>query len=187
MSTQYVCLVVQSCLTICYPMDYSLPGSSVHGIFQARILEWVDISFSRGSFWPRVQTWVSCSSCIAGRFFTAEPSGKPRYLMWLVARSCLTLCDPMGCSPSGSSVHGILQARTQDWIPVPSSRGSSQSRDWTRVSCISCNCKWNLYPLSYLGSPNPAIWGCDVWGCNSHLETTRETILHWGEQNGICS
>ena len=122
MSTQYVCLVVQSCLTICYPMDYSLPGSSVHGIFQARILERVDISFSRGSSWPRVQTWVSCSSCIAGRFFTAEPSGKPKYSMWLVAQSCLTLCDPMGCSPSGSSFHGILQARILEWVAMPSSR-----------------------------------------------------------------
>ena len=42
-------LVVQSCLTLCDPMDYNLPGSSVHGVFQARILEWVVILFSRGS------------------------------------------------------------------------------------------------------------------------------------------
>ena len=48
-------------------MDCSLPGSSVHGISQARILEWIVISFSRGSSWPRNQTWVSC---IEGRFFT---------------------------------------------------------------------------------------------------------------------
>ena len=41
-------LVAQSCLTLCDPMDYSLPGSSVHGVFQARILEWVVIPFSRG-------------------------------------------------------------------------------------------------------------------------------------------
>ena len=45
--------VAQSCLTICDPMDYSLPGSSVHGVFQARILEWIAISFSRGSSQPR--------------------------------------------------------------------------------------------------------------------------------------
>ena len=43
------CMRAQSCLNICDPMDYSLPGSSVHGIFQARILEWVAISYSRGS------------------------------------------------------------------------------------------------------------------------------------------
>ena len=58
------CLVTQSCLTLCYPVEYSPPGSSVHGIFQARILEWVVISFSRGSFQLRVQTHVSCISCI---------------------------------------------------------------------------------------------------------------------------
>ena len=50
---------VQSCPTLCDPMDCSPPGSSVHGILQARILEWVAISFSRGSSWPRDQTRVS--------------------------------------------------------------------------------------------------------------------------------
>ena len=60
-------LVAQSCPTLCNPMHYSLPGSCVHGISQTRILEWVAISFSRGSSQPRDQTQVSC---IAGRFFT---------------------------------------------------------------------------------------------------------------------
>ena len=50
----------------------------------------------------------------------------------------LTLCDPMGCSLPGSSVHGILQARTLEWVGMPSSRGSSQPRDWTHASCNSC-------------------------------------------------
>ena len=49
----------QSCPTLCNSMDCSLPGSSVHGIFQAIVLEWIAISFSRGSSWPRDQTWVS--------------------------------------------------------------------------------------------------------------------------------
>ena len=60
-------LVTKSCPTLCDPMDYSLPGSSIHGILQARILEWVAISFSRGYSQPRNWTRVSC---IAGRFFT---------------------------------------------------------------------------------------------------------------------
>ena len=60
-------LANQSCRTLCDPMDCSLPGSSVHGIFHARILEWVAISFSRGSSQPRNQTQVSC---FAGGFFT---------------------------------------------------------------------------------------------------------------------
>ena len=59
-------LVTQSCPTLCDPMDCSLSGSSVHGILQAKILEWVAISFSRKSSQPRDRTWVSC---IAGRFF----------------------------------------------------------------------------------------------------------------------
>ena len=57
---------LQSCLTLCNLTDYSLPGSPVHGILQARGLEWVDIPFSRGSSWPRDRTQVSW---IAGRFF----------------------------------------------------------------------------------------------------------------------
>ena len=60
-------LVAQLCLTFCGPMDYSLPGSSVHGLFQARIVEWVASPFHRGSSWPGNQIWVSC---IADRFFT---------------------------------------------------------------------------------------------------------------------
>ena len=61
------CLVTQSCPTLCDPMDCSPPGSSVHGILQARILEWVAISFSRGSSQPKELTQVSCT---ADRFLT---------------------------------------------------------------------------------------------------------------------
>ena len=64
------CLVAKSCTTLCDFKDYSLPGLSVHGIFQARILEQVAIPFSRGSSQPRDQT------ALAVGFFTAEPSGK---------------------------------------------------------------------------------------------------------------
>ena len=60
-------LVTQLCLTLCDPLDCSPPGSSVHEILQARILEWEAILFSRGSTQPRNRTWVFC---IVGRFFT---------------------------------------------------------------------------------------------------------------------
>ena len=63
--------VAQSCLTLCDPIDCSLPGSSVHGIFQARVLECGAISFSRGSSWPRDRT---CISHIVGRCFTIWPT-----------------------------------------------------------------------------------------------------------------
>ena len=54
-----------------------------------------------------------------------------------VAQSCLTLCDPVDCSPPGSFIHGVLQARTQEWVAIPFSRGSSQPRDRTQVSCAA--------------------------------------------------
>ena len=59
--------VTQSCPTLCDLIDYGLPRSSLHGNFQAKVLQWVSISFSRGSFQPRDQSWVSH---IVGRFFT---------------------------------------------------------------------------------------------------------------------
>ena len=55
----------------------------------------------------------------------------------LVPQSCLTICDPMDCSPPGSSLCGILQVRILEWVAIPFSRGSSQPRDQTSVSCIA--------------------------------------------------
>ena len=69
--------VDQLCRTFCDPMDCSPPGSSVHGIFQARVLEWVAISFSRGSSGLRDQTWVSC---IAGGHFTIWTTREVHYV-----------------------------------------------------------------------------------------------------------
>ena len=71
---------LQSCLTLWDPMYLSPPGSSVHGILQARILEWVAMPSSRGSSWPRDRTGVSCISCIAGRLFTTQPLGRSKYI-----------------------------------------------------------------------------------------------------------
>ena len=73
--------VAQSCLTLCDPMDCSLTGSSVHEIFQERVLEWIAISFSRRSSWPRNRTRVSC---IAGRRFTVWATRE--------AKSCANSC-----------------------------------------------------------------------------------------------
>ena len=111
-------------------MDCSPSGSSVHGISQARILEWVAIPFCRGSSWPRSWTHVSC---IAGGFFTAKPRGKPAHRVHVqVVQSCLTLCDPMDYT-----VHGILQARILEWVAVLFSRGSPHPRDQSQVSHIA--------------------------------------------------
>ena len=83
---------LQSCPTLCDPIDGSPPGSPVPGILQARTLEWVAISFSNAGKWK-----VKVKS-------ESE-----------VAQSCSTVSDPMGCSPPGSSAHGIFQARVLEW------------------------------------------------------------------------
>ena len=107
--------------TLCDPMDRTPSGSSVHGILQARRLEWVAVPSSRGSSWPRNWTHVYCGSCIVGGFFTVEPPGKPHALYAAAAKSlqsCRTLCDPIDDSPPGSPVPGILQARTLEWVAI---------------------------------------------------------------------
>ena len=83
-------------------------------ILQVRIMKWVAMHSSRGSSQPKDQTQVSH---IAGRLFTIWDTRE----FWL----------------PGSSVHGILQARILEWVAIPFSRGSSQPRDWTQVSCIA--------------------------------------------------
>ena len=65
----YISEVAELCLTFCDPMEYSLPGSSLHGILQARVLEWVPMPFSRGSSQPRDRP---ASSSLAGGFFTTS-------------------------------------------------------------------------------------------------------------------
>ena len=81
---------LQSCPTLCDPIDGSPPASPVPGILQARILEWVAISFSNAWKW-KVKSEIE------------------------VAQSCLTLSNPMDCSLPGSSIHGIFQARVLEW------------------------------------------------------------------------
>ena len=83
---------LQSCLTLYNPIDGSPPGSSVPGILQARILEWVAISFS--------------SACVHAKLL----------------QSCPTLCDPMDSSPAGSSGHRILLVRTLEWVAISFSK-----------------------------------------------------------------
>ena len=75
------------------------------------------------------------------------------YMHAKLLQSCPTLCNSMDCSPPGSSVHGILQAGILEWVAMPSSKGSSQPRDWTRISYISCIGRQVLYHWHHLGSP----------------------------------
>ena len=83
---------LQSCPTLCDPIEGSPPGSSVPGILQARTLEWVAIAFSK--------------ACMHAKSL----------------QSCPTLCDPMDSSPPGSSIHRILQARMLEWVAISFSK-----------------------------------------------------------------
>ena len=80
-------LVAQACPTLCDPMDYSLPGSSVIKILQARILEWIAIPFSRGFLQPRDQTWVTC---ITGKFSTLSATREAPDCVTLAKLLCLS-------------------------------------------------------------------------------------------------
>ena len=91
---------------LCDPMDCSPPGSSVHGILQARILEWAAMLSSRGSSWPRDQTRGSCT---ASGFFTAEPPGKP---MWNIAQLKNTN-EKSKFRPSSATIPGMVNQSLQ--------------------------------------------------------------------------
>ena len=84
------------------------PSSEYSGLISLRI-DWFDLLAAQGTLKSLLQQQFLC----------------------LVTQSCLTLCNPMDCSPQGSSVHGILQARILEWVAMPSFKGSSQLRDQT--------------------------------------------------------
>ena len=91
----------------------------------------------------------------AGGSLCVPPASSQLHPCWLVTQSCPTVCDPMDCSPPGSSVHGILQARRLEWVALPFSRGSAQPRDGTQGLP---HCRQILYQLSHKGSPRILEW-----------------------------
>ena len=156
-------LVAQSCPTLCDLMDCSPPGSSVHGILQAKILEWVANSFSRGSCscslvnsetwilspWPEFCTWVLL------QFQTAQmPSiveGKCQSL------SCVWFYDPMDCSLPGSSLYGIFPGKNTGvgchfllWRIFPTQGSNLGLLHYRQI----------LYLLSHLRSPTKRARTC---------------------------
>ena len=100
-------------------------------------------------YFTNLKVWMSCLHCVceSGLNLTRWRYGCVLY------QSCLTLCDPMHCSPPGSSVHGIFPARILEWVATSFSRGSSQPRDRTRISCISWHWQEDSLPLAPPGKP----------------------------------
>ena len=107
----------QSYPTLSDPMDCSLP---THGIFQARVPEWGAIALEN-----KMLNHTNMLLALTEVLYVS------------VTQSCPTFCNPMDCSPQGSSIHGILQARILEWVAIPFSRGPFQPRDQTWVSCIA--------------------------------------------------
>ena len=105
---------------------------------------------------------------------------------------CPTLCDPVDWSLPASSVHGVLQARILEWVAMPSFRGSSQPRDWTQASCISCTAgkfftNWATWEAPYLflvNSKQSMKWGYSCPPSNYlHLQR-RHVLIHAIHQKG---
>ena len=122
-----LCVCMLSCIWL-----FATPWTVAH---QAPLT----MGFSRQEYWSG-----TCLLHWQGGSLPPLPAGKPIniYSVYVsvkvkIAQSCLTFYDPMDCSPSGSSVHGILQARILEWVAIPFSRGSSQPGAQTQVSCFA--------------------------------------------------
>ena len=124
---------LQSCPTLCDPIDDSPPGSSVPGILQARILERVAISFSNhacmlshfshvrhcATLWSAAHQAPLSTGCSRQEYWSGLPFPSPIACRHAKShQSCPTMCDPMDSSPPGSSVHRILQARTLQLVAI---------------------------------------------------------------------
>ena len=129
------------------------------------LLSWVSVSFFSSFLllWKLPTKTCLCAVCSAK-----------------LLQSCLTLCDTVDCSPPGSSVHGVLQARILEWVAMPSFRGTSQPRDWTHVSYISCFGRWVLYHLCHLGSPRKSE---DMPDSTLKCSFFRDRLLSWYKSN----
>ena len=135
---------LQSCPTLCDPIDGSPPGSPVPGILQARTLEWVAISFSNAWKWEvkvkslshvrlLVSPWTAAHQAPPKLDFPGKSNMLSRYYLIFTSLCfqskhyclhfvCATLCDSMDCSLPGSSAHGIFQARILEWVAISFSR-----------------------------------------------------------------
>ena len=121
------------CPTLCDPMDLSPPGSSVHGILQARILTGVGCCFLLQGIFPTQGSYPHVLHLLHWQAGSLPP-GPPGD--GLVAKSCLTLVISwtVACQ---TPLARILQVRILGWVAIPFSRGSSRPRNWTLVSCIA--------------------------------------------------
>ena len=140
------------------PMDYSPPGSSVPGISQARILEWVAISFSRESSWPRDQTQVSCISCVGRQILhhcATWEAPKTKYVYRIL--ECLEVRRVSSCLPAWDSAASLRVRWSGGWKEHVSALRSALipcSWAWPSTFAMSGNEDW------FWGSPNTSSCVC---------------------------
>ena len=157
--------LLQSCPTLCDPIDSSPPGSPVPGILQARTLAAAAKSLQSC---PTLCDPIDCSppgSSVPGILQAKSTGVGCHFLLQCmkvkseseVAQSCPTPSDPMDCSPPGSSVHGTPQARILEWAATSFSRGLSWLRDWTHV-CYGRGIVYFLYRLNQPGKSQGRSW-----------------------------
>ena len=171
------CSVTQSCLTLCDSMDCNPPRSSVHGIFQARMPEWVAITFSRGSSRPRDRTQVSCVSWI-GWLFTNEPSGKA-----ICVISSFKIFSPKGVKIFTTTcllyIFRILYKKYYVWSKALLSLSKMQKlimlqrTGWEEREVRLCDLRSFCIPLRSVpvwGS-QPPLWGSSCVHAHTHTHT----------------
>ena len=166
--TDYACIGEGNGIPLQYcclenPMDGGAWWAAVHGVAKSRT-QLSDFTFTF-HFNALEKEMAAHSSVLAWRIPWTEKAGGLQSMglhrvghdwsdLAAAAAACLhaksftlypTLWDLIDCSPPGPSAHGLLQARILEWVSKPSSRGSSQPRDWTHVSYASCISRWVLY------------------------------------------
>ena len=159
-----VCVQLLSRVRLCNPMDCSPPGSSVRGISQAKIVERVAISFSRGSSWPRDRTCVSWVFWIAGKFFTR----------WVPGEACKSSYSPR-IHRRGSVTHTAM------WV-------SLWSGDGGRLDRMSRRCVFFLalpFPISHHGSPLGTCFGSNRNSSTTHATQLTSLSIPEGEEKEI--
>ena len=136
-AVQGLCSVAQSSLTLCNPLDYSLPGSFVHGLFQAGILEWVAISSSSGSSRPRDQT---CVSCIGRQILYPSATWEAQFRACLLISGCVLFPWCMSGFPNQTLKAGtsfIHSASSEHLIHRYSENTSCLKRKWVPFLIVS--------------------------------------------------
>ena len=163
---------LQSCPVLCDLMDCSPPGSSVHGILQARILEWVAMPFSRGSSWPRDQTW---SPALQADSLPSEPPGKPPKIP----------NDP--AVPLLGIYHEKITIQNDICIPMFTAALFTIARKWKQPRCLWTD-EW-IKKLFYTHTHNGILLSHkkeQIWVSSSEVDEPRACYTEWSQENTFC-